>query len=76
MVEAEVETVVRLGLWVWMDGGVEGAEVRCFDSLYRVAEGGGALFAQDFLPADIGGFAGFGLREGVGVVMFAFLSYR
>ena len=61
----------RLGV----NGCIEGAEEGCFYSFYWVAEGCCAFLSKHLLPAEVGCFAGFGLGDGVGVLVSSFLGY-
>lgn len=64
------------GRWRWLggQGGIEGFDVGGGGAADGVAEGCSTLLLQDLLPAEVGGFAGFGLGDGVGIAVFASMS--
>lgn len=50
------------------EGGIKGADEGSLYSIDRVTQCGGALFLQDFLAREVGGFASFGLCQRVGIM--------
>ena len=68
-----MRALVRSGR-LWGKRGVEGADEWGLYSIDRVTQCGGALFLQDFLARKVGGFAGFGLGQRIGIVSAPALS--